>query len=60
MVRELIRTKLNARLSEASVGRILRTIGFTSQCPLSRAYQQDLVLVEEWKEKEFPSGLSMR
>ncbi|MBT8420670.1 MAG: IS630 family transposase [Gammaproteobacteria bacterium] len=54
MVRELIRTQLNVRLSETSVGRILRMIGFSPQRPLTRAYQQDPTLVEEWKAKTFP------
>jgi transposase len=45
MIREVIRKRFNVRLSEVSVGRIMRLLGFTPQRPLHRAYQQDPVLV---------------
>ncbi len=32
----------------------MRTLGFTPQRPLSRAYEQDPVLVERWKAEEYP------
>jgi transposase len=54
MIRELIRTRFNVRLSEVSVGRVMRTLGFTPQRPLHRAYQQDPVLVEKWRTEEYP------
>jgi hypothetical protein len=54
MVRELIRRKFDVRLSEVSVGRLLRTLGLTPQRPLYRAWQQDPVLVERWQQKEYP------
>ena len=38
MVRELIREQFNVRLSEVSVGRLLRKLGLSPQRPLARAY----------------------
>jgi hypothetical protein len=37
MVRELIRREFGVRLSETSVGRLLRRLGFSPQRPLHRA-----------------------
>jgi hypothetical protein len=41
MVRELIGREFGVRLSEASVGRLLRRLGLSPQRPLYRAYQQN-------------------
>ena len=49
MVREVIREKFGVRLSDVSVGRLLRKLGLSPQKPLHRAYQQDAEAVEEWK-----------
>lgn len=54
IIRELIRTKFDVRLSEVSVGRLMRRLGFSPQRPLYRAWQQNPVLVENWREKEYP------
>lgn len=54
MVRELIRERFGVRLSEVSVGRLLRKLGLTPQRPLRRAYEQDPKLVQVWLSKEFP------
>jgi transposase len=54
MIRELIKRKYKVSLSEVSVGRILKTLGFSPQRPLHRAWQQDPVLVQNWLNKEFP------
>jgi transposase len=53
-IRELIRREFNVRLSEVSVGRMMKRLGFTPQRPLYRAWQQDPALVEEWREKVYP------
>jgi len=53
MVRQVIREKFSIRLSEVSVGRLLRKLGLSPQRPLRRAYQQDPVLVERWKQVEY-------
>ena len=54
MVREVIRQEFGVRLSEVSVGRLLKRLGFSPQRPLYRAWQQDPALVEQWREKEYP------
>jgi len=54
MIRDLIREKFGVRLSEVSVGRMLRKLGLSPQKPLRRAYERDPELVESWCEKEFP------
>ena len=54
MVRELIRTRFNVRLSEVSVGRLLRMLGLSPQKPLYRAYQRDEEKVKAWKTHCYP------
>jgi transposase len=54
MIREVIREKFDVRLSEVSVGRMLRKLGLSPQKPLRRAYERNPELVESWREKEFP------
>ncbi len=54
MVRELIRERFNVRLSDVSVGRLLRKLGLSPQKPLYKAYQQDKEKVQAWKEKGYP------
>ena len=55
MVRELIRGEFGVRLSETSVGRLLRRLGFSPQRPLRRAYERDPARVEQWQREEFPA-----
>ncbi|MBC8642978.1 winged helix-turn-helix domain-containing protein [Caballeronia sp. EK] len=55
MVRELIREHFDVRLSEVSVGRLLRKLGLSPRQPLERAYQRDPELVESWMRKEYPA-----
>jgi len=54
MVRSLIREQLGVRLSAASVGRILKTLGFTPQRPLHRAQQRQPELVDQWQNEVYP------
>ncbi len=54
MVAELIGRQFGVRLSVASVGRLLRTLGLSPQRPLYRAYQQDPAAVRRWKQEEYP------
>src|SRR5215213_6299847 len=49
MVRELIGREFGVRLSEVSVGRLLRKLGLSPQRPLYRAYQQNPRAVARWK-----------
>lgn len=54
MVRELINREFDVKLSEVSVGRLLRSLGFSPQKPLHRAYQQNPQLVLRWQAEELP------
>ena len=54
MVRVLIREKFAVRLSDVSVGRLLRKLGLSPQKPLRRAYQQDQEKVNRWLQEEYP------
>ncbi len=54
MIRVLIRREFDVRLSEVSVGRVMKRLGFTPQRPLYRAWQQDPHLVDEWRTKTYP------
>ena len=54
MIRVLIRRRFGVRLSEVSVGRLLKKLGLTPQKPLRRAYQQDPDAVRRWLEEEYP------
>src|SRR5215211_3007258 len=54
MVRELIRREFAVRLSEVSVGRLLRKLGLSPQRPLYRAYQQNPQAVARWKAETYP------
>jgi transposase len=54
MVQELIERKYGIKLSVVSVGRLLKKLGLTCQKPLMRAFQQDPVVVEQWREEEYP------
>jgi transposase len=55
MIRELIHREFGVELSESAVGRLMKRLGFTPQRPLYRAWQQDPVLVEKWREEEYPA-----
>jgi transposase len=54
MIRELIRERFNVRLSDVSVGRLLRKLGLSPQKPLYRACLRDEEIVKVWKEKAYP------
>jgi transposase len=54
IIRELIKREFRVSLSEVSVGRLMKRLGFTPQRPLYRAWQQDPVLVERWRELDYP------
>lgn len=55
MVRDLIARRFKVRLSEVSVGRLLRELGLSPQRPPARAYQRDPVRVEAWLREEYPA-----
>ena len=53
MVRELISLEFDVRLSDVSVGRLLRKLGLRPQRPVRRACQQDQALVVDWMARDF-------
>ena len=53
MIRELIRRQFIVRLSEVSVGRLLKKLAFCPQRPQRRTFQHDEHLVVEWMAKDF-------
>ena len=55
IISEEILKRFGIRLSESSVGRILRRNKITPQKPIRKAYQQDARAVEEFKSIIFPS-----
>lgn len=54
IIREVIRREFGVSLSEVSVGRVMKRIGFTPQRPLYRAWQQNPQLVDEWRTHQYP------
>ncbi len=54
MIRELIRREFGVHMSEVSVGRLMKRLGFSPQRPLHRAWQQDPDLVACWREAVYP------
>ncbi len=54
MIRELIRREFGVGLSEVSVGRLMKRLGFSAQRPLYRAWQQAPEAVAEWRERTYP------
>lgn len=59
MIAVVIRRQFGIKLSDASVGRLLRQLGLTCQKPLFRAYQKSPEAVEQWKQTVFP-GIKKR
>lgn len=54
MIRKLIKQRFAVRLSDISVGRLLRKLDISPPKPLYRAFQQDEEKVTAWKEKTYP------
>lgn len=54
LVGKAIKGKFGIKLSESSVGRLLRQLGFSNQKPLYRAYQQNPEAIAKWREEVFP------
>ena len=55
LVRWLVAEQCKVKLSRSSAHRLLRQLGLSCQRPLHRAYQQDPVRVESWRQQEFPA-----
>lgn len=54
MITVAIRKQFGVKLSESSVGRLLRQLGLSCQKPLYRAYQQNKEAVDAWKQNMYP------
>jgi transposase len=54
LVQWLIYDEWRIKLSRSSVHRLMRQLGLSCQRPLERAYEQDPVRVERWRNEEFP------
>jgi len=55
VVQWLIYDEWQIKLSRSSVHRLMRQLGLSCQRPLQRAYEQDPVRVERWRNEEFPA-----
>ena len=55
LIRSLIHTHLDKKLSIATVSRLMKTLGFSAQKPLYQAWQQDAVLVRQWESETYPA-----
>lgn len=53
-VAELIYQRFGVKLSRWTVGRYLRSMGFTPQKPAKQAYERDPEKVGEWLDNEYP------
>jgi transposase len=55
MVQELIRREFRVKMSEVSVGRLLKKLGLSPQRPTHRALQRDELSVFKWMAEDFPA-----
>jgi len=55
MIAIVIQRQFGIKLSDASIGRLLRQLGLTCQKPLFRAYQKSPEAIEQWKHTVFPT-----
>ena len=55
MIAIVIQGQFGIKLSDASVGRLLRQLGLSCQKPLFRAYQKSPEAVEQWRHTVFPA-----
>jgi transposase len=55
IVRDLVASRFEIRLSLASVGALLARLGLTAQKPLERAYQRNPEAIERWQRETYPA-----
>ena len=55
MIRELIRREFKVKMSEVSVGRMLKKLGLSPQRPTHRAIQRDDLAAYKWMAEDFPT-----
>src|SRR5271170_8087300 len=54
IVQELIQEKMGVELCLTSVGKLLASLDITPQKPLRRAYERDPLMVERWRQEDYP------
>jgi len=54
LIGQVIERQFKLKLSRPTLGKIMAHLGFTPQRPLRRAYEQDVVLVEDWLTTQLP------
>lgn len=54
IVRDLLRRERGLRVSDVTVGRMLKKLGLSPQRPLRRAWQQNPQVVEQWHNETYP------
>ncbi len=55
MVRELVWREFKVKMSEVTVGRLLKKLGFSHQRPTHRAIQRDELSVYKWMAEDYPA-----
>ncbi len=58
LVGQLVERLFRIVLHKATLGRLLRRLGFSPQVPRQRAFQRDDAACEEWRRKTFPRILA--
>lgn len=51
----LVERELGLTLSTPTLAKVMKQLGFSVQKPLYRAYEQDAVLVEAWRQTDYPA-----
>lgn len=55
LIGHLIERQFGKKLSAATVRNVMKSLGFSALRPLTRAWQQDPVLVERWQAEDYPA-----
>lgn len=55
LIRALINRQFGKELSIATVSRLMKVLGFSTQKPLCQAWQQDAALVRQWEVDTYPA-----
>lgn len=55
IIKALVEREFNVEISVATARNVMKRLGFTVQKPLYKAWQQDDVLVQQWRTEFYPS-----
>jgi transposase len=53
-VAEVIRREFGVRYHPSHVGRLLKALGWSRQCPIQRATQRDEAAIQRWRDETWP------